>query len=361
MENHHNHTSADKQAGHSSCCVVNGNKKDWFLIIMSATIIVTYLLNLFAADYISLVPYLTSFAENTSQLINKMWHGVLIGIIFVGILSGVPKSLVYSVIGRGGTFGGVIRATAAGVLLDLCSHGILLVGMQLYKRGASLGQVMAFLIASPWNSISLTVILWVLVGIKWTLVILGFSFVIAIISGVVFDKLVAMKILPDNPNKVTESNNDGFVKEFKKYIASVNWAPKSFVNTLNKGLHESEMILRWIFFGIVLAALIQTFISTELFAQVFGPTILGLGATLIFATVLEVCSEGSMPIAADFLLRAGAPGNTFAFLMTGVSTDYTEIMSLKETTGSWKIAFFLPLVTFPQVVVIALILNQFAA
>ncbi len=46
---------------------------------------------------------------------------------------------------------------------------------------------------------------------------------------------------------------------------------------------------------------------------------------------MEACSQGSAPIAADLLTRAGAPGNSFAFLMTGVATDYTEIMVLKET------------------------------
>ena len=83
----------------------------------------------------------------------------------------------------------------------------------------------------------------------------------------------------------------------------------------------------------------------------------GLGATLVIATILEVCSEGSVPIAADILTRAHAPGHSFAFLMTGVSTDYTEIMGLKETTKSWKIALFLPLVTLPQVITLAWILN----
>ena len=76
------------------------------------------------------------------------------------------------------------------------------------------------------------------------------------------------------------------------------------------------------------------------------------------ATVMEVCSEGTVPVAADLLVRAQAPGNSFAFLMTGVSTDYTEIMVLKDTTQSWKIALFLPLITVPQVVVLALVMNS---
>jgi uncharacterized membrane protein YraQ (UPF0718 family) len=55
--------------------------------------------------------------------------------------------------------------------------------------------------------------------------------------------------------------------------------------------------------------------------------------------------------------RAAAPGNAFTFLMAGVATDYTEVMTLRDTTRSWKIALALPLVTVPQVIVIGLLLN----
>ena len=63
-------------------------------------------------------------------------------------------------------------------------------------------------------------------------------------------------------------------------------------------------------------------------ASWFGPTVSGLLLTLVAATIIEVCSEGSSPIAADLVTRGGAPGNGFAFLMSGAATDYTEIMVL---------------------------------
>ena len=78
---------------------------------------------------------------------------------------------------------------------------------------------------------------------------------------------------------------------------------------------------------------------------------------LVATTVIEVCSEGSTPIAADLMNRAGAPGNSFTFLMAGVATDYTEIMSIRDTTSSWRIALALPLVTVPQVILIGFVLN----
>jgi uncharacterized membrane protein YraQ (UPF0718 family) len=83
--------------------------------------------------------------------------------------------------------------------------------------------------------------------------------------------------------------------------------------------------------------------------------------TLAAATLLEVCSEGSSPIAADILSRGNAPGNAFTFLMAGVATDYTEILSIRERTSSWKVSLFLPLVTVPQVVVVGYLLNVFGS
>jgi uncharacterized protein len=299
------------------------------------------------------------FAFDLSELVLRMTFALLLGVVFVGLLSQIPREVVVGVLGTPGTTRGLIRATIAGVLLDLCSHGIILVGMGLYKRGASLGQTVAFLVASPWNSLSLTFVLWALIGLQWTLAILGLSFVIAMISGLVCDRLVRKGILPKNPNTLKDQRELTFVQALGKAKSTLSWSP-SFIgkHVLWQGLKDSKMILRWIFFGFIVAVIVRTFVSPDQFATLFGPTLGGLGLTLLVATVLEVCSEGSAPIAADILTRAHAPGNAFGFLMAGVSTDYTEIVALKETTKSWKIALFLPLITLPQVIVVSYLMNM---
>jgi len=303
--------------------------------------------------------HMHAFNESVYLLLNKMWWGILLGVISVGIIGTVPKTIVKHALGKCGTFNGLLRATCAGFMLDLCSHGILLVGMKLYERGASLGQTMAFLIASPWNSLSLTFILWSLIGFKWTISIIVFSLIIALISGYIFDRLVQKGVLPENPHKPEIPEDFHFWNELLSHIKTSRPTPSKILRFLRQGLKDSKMIIKWIFFGIILASLIRSFINPEFFAVLFGPKFIGLFATIIFATILEVCSEGSIPLAADMLTRAKAAGNTFAFLMTGVATDYTEILSLKETTRSWKIALFLPLITVPQVILIAVVLNLF--
>ena len=43
--------------------------------------------------------------------------------------------------------------------------------------------------------------------------------------------------------------------------------------------------------------------------------------------------------------------------MAGASTDYTEVMVLRDATSSWKFALFLPLATLPQILLIGWLLN----
>lgn len=326
----------------------------WVSLGLAAILYASYGLNLNAG-----IAWFEHLGHGVFDLLNTMWWGVVIGALFVGVLARVPQALILSVLGRGGSINGIVRAALAGVLLDLCSHGILMVGMKLYQKGASAGQVMAFLISSPWNSFSLTIILIALIGLPWTLAFIGLSMVIALITGYLFDHLIGKGILPANPHTDTATFDDKYKfwpEAFKQWRA-INWSFGLVGEILWDGFKGSRTVLRWLLFGVLLAALIRTFVSLDMFQAWFGPSILGLIFTLIAATVIEVCSEGSTPIAADLVTRAQAPGNGFAFMMAGVATDYTEIMVLKDTTRSWKLTLFLPLLTLPQVVVVALVLN----
>jgi uncharacterized membrane protein YraQ (UPF0718 family) len=338
----------------ASCCEPEQNRTDWFLWSCLALTVIFYFLGFtFTGHHDAL----STISHSVQDLINTMWWSVLLAIFFVGILSKVPQHFIISILGQGGTVKGLWRATLAGVLLDLCSHGILMVGMELRKKGASLGQVMAFLIASPWNSLSLTFIMFALIGPGWTLAFIALSMVLAITTGWMFDRLEKNGTLPTQKIDTHLPENFKFWQSAKTELKQVRWTREFNQDILKRGLTGSKMVIRWLLFGVLLASAIRGFVSLEDFQQYFGPTLLGLLATLLAATIIEVCSEGSTPIAADLLNRANAPGNGFAFLMTGVATDYTEVMVIKDTMKSWKIALFLPLLTVPQVIVVAMVLN----
>ena len=234
-----------------------------------------------------------------------------------------------------------------------------MVGAKLYERGASYAQVLTFLIASPWNSFSLTLILFALIGIKWTLIYILASVVIALITGLIVMQLTKSGKLPTNPNKTERDSNFNLKENAIRDLKTVNWTPKFFLEIFTGSKNELKILVKWLLLGIIIASAIRAFVPVELFQDWFGPTVIGLFLTLAATTVIEVCSEGSAPVASEIVNNANAPGNGFTFLMAGVATDYTEMMVLKDTTKSWKMAFILPILTVPQTLILGLIFNQF--
>lgn len=297
------------------------------------------------------------FAHAVRDMMHLMWWGILVGMVAVGLIDRVPREFIIGIIGRDQGAKSLVRAVLAGFLLDLCNHGVLMVGAKLYERGASLAQVFAFLIASPWNSLSITIIIGVMMGWGWMATFIVASLFIAFATGLVVEALERKGRVQPNKNRTVLPDDFHVWREAKAGLKAQSYDLEFAKDVARRSVTASRMVLRWLFFGVVLAALIQTFVPTEIFASWFGATLVGLLTTLLAATIIEVCSEGSVPIAADLMNRAAAPGNAFTFLMAGAATDYTEMLVLKEVTGRLKAALLLPLLTVPQVVAIGWALN----
>jgi len=345
----------------SDCCGTPTKKQSRFkldIILHGSLAVIALTIALWLAN--APIPHIDHFAQTIIEFLKTMWWGILIGMIFVGIMNKVPREYFSHLLGKGNKFTDILKAAAAGVLLDLCSHGILMIGAKLYERGASYAQLLTFLIASPWNSFSLTLILIALIGFKWTMIYILASMVIAIVTGAMVMVMTRRGAIPQNPNTAETNKDFNFKASAIRDLKSVNWRPKLIVEIFTGSIHELKILLKWLLLGVIIASAIRAFVPIEFFQTFFGPTIIGLFLTLIATSIIEVCSEGSAPIASEIVNTAGAPGNGFTFLMAGVATDYTEIMILKETTKSWKLALILPLLTVPQILVLGYIFN-FAA
>lgn len=298
------------------------------------------------------------FAHAQMDLLQEMSWGVALGLVSVGLMNKIPREYFTAVMGKGDNFKDILKAAVAGVILDLCNHGILVITGKLYERGLSVPQILTFLIASPWNSMSLTFILIALIGLKWTLIFILASMVIAVISGMIYLTMVKSGFLPENPNACDLPDDIDIKQDMKTRLKgwrpSLSWAAE----IAKDGWKDGQMIIRWILFGLVIAAALRAFVPSDIFGEYFGPNVIGLIVTLVAATVIEICSEGSAPIAAEIMNTGQAPGNGFAFLMAGVSTDYTEMLVVREFSSSWKVALSIPLVTVPQIIVLALLFNM---
>ncbi|MDI6839678.1 MAG: permease [bacterium] len=115
------------------------------------------------------------------QYIIEVLPALVIGFFLSGLIHEfVPIGQIKKYLGSGGIVP-ILYSTFVGTLLPLCCIGTLPIGLGLYKRGAKLGPVLAFLVATPATSITALLVTYSLLGIRFT----GFLFFSVILLGIV--------------------------------------------------------------------------------------------------------------------------------------------------------------------------------
>jgi len=297
-----------------------------------------------------------------------IWWAILIGFLIGGIIDYfIPRTYIEKYLSRHQKRT-ILYSIIFGFLMSACSHGILAIAIELYKKGASTSSVVAFLLASPWANLPITFLLFGFFGIKAGLIVIS-ALIIAFITGLIFQKLEKKgwvecdKCITGEDKAVLVKFS--IIKDIKRRWKEYKFTAKNNINAI-KGTFKgswalTKMVMWWLIIGILMAAVARAYIPHDLFKQYMGPTLLGLIVTLIFATIIEVCSEGSSPLAFEIYeqsLEAGAPafGNSFTFLMAGVATDYTEIGLIWHNIGR-RAALWIPIITVPQILILGYLYN----
>ncbi|SDF32873.1 hypothetical protein SAMN04488589_0365 [Methanolobus vulcani] len=94
--------------------------------------------------------------------------------------------------------------------------------------------------------------------------------------------------------------------------------------------------------GIVLSALFQRYVSTDVFASLFGSQ-QGFGV-LMAATIgvpLYVCGGGTIPLLLEWLQHGMSLGAAAAFMVTGPATKITNLGAVKIVLGKRQFSIYL--------------------
>ena len=306
-----------------------------------------------------LFPPLHALRETFLHYLRVIWWAVGLGLLFGGLIDYyVPKEYISHLL-SGNSKRAIFRATFLGFLLSACSHGVLAISMALYKKGASPAAVISFLLASPWANLSVTFLLLGLFGLKGVVLIVS-AVIVALITGFLFQGLQRRGWIETNPNTLAVPEDFSIFSDIRKRWQNRRerrvWREETRGVLRSMGT-LSEMVLPWVFLGVTLAGLVSAFVPQQIFTRFFGPTGLGLLATLFAATVIEICSEGSAPLAFELYRATGAFGNSFVFLMAGVATDFTEVSLLWANIGK-RTALWMILITTPQILLLGFIFNR---
>jgi uncharacterized membrane protein YraQ (UPF0718 family)/YHS domain-containing protein len=312
---------------------------------------------LLAASFV--IPILAPFGKAFLSYLKTIWWAVLLGLLVGGIIDYyVPQEYISKVL-SGKKPSTIFISVFLGFLMSACSHGILALSIQLHKKGASNPAVVSFLLASPWANFTITVMLIGFFGLKGLFIIIA-SIIVAINTGLIFMFLERKGLIENNKNTLEVLEGFSILRDFrlraKSYEFGLATLRADFRGILKGFFSLSNMVLWWIILGMLIASVAGAYIPVHFFHKFMGPTLLGLIVTLALATIIEVCSEGSSPLAFEIYRQTGALGNSFVFLMAGVATDYTEIGLLWQNVGR-RTAIWLPVITVPQIVVIGYIAN----
>ena len=303
--------------------------------------------------------FLRPFRMYLFMYVRMLWWAVALGLLLGGIIDAfIPREYISHIMSKKKKRT-IVYSVLLGFLMSTCSHGILAISMQLYKKGASTPAVVSFLLASPWANFTLTIMLFSFFGIK-AFYIIFLTIIVALITGFVFQVLDEKSLIEKNPNTVNLDDNFSIINDakqrFSEYRFSLAQLKKDISNILSGAKSLADMVLWWILIGIGIASLSAAYIPHEVFHKYMGPTLGGIFATLLLAVVLEVCSAGTAPLAFEIYRQTRALGNSFVFLMGGVVTDYTEIGIVWTNIGK-KTALWMLAITLPQTVILGILLN----
>lgn len=342
---------------HTSCMHESHKwyKEKLFLVILFLIVLVTLqaILNSFG------IQALNNLVSTFSNYLGMVWLPISIGVLLGGLIEYyIPKEYIskfLSTTKKSTIFYSVIL----GFMMSGCSHGILAIAIELYKKGASVPAVISFLLATPWANFTITLLLFSFFGFKAFLLI-GATIIIAIITGLIYQVLDKKGLIEPSKNIAQVEKDFSIINDIKSrlknYKPSLITLKNDFHGVLNGTWSLAKMVVWWLLIGVLLASIASTYIPHEFFSKYMGPTLLGLVVTLALATAIEICSEGSAPLAFEVYKQTNAFGNSFTLLTGGVVTDYTEIGLIWSNIGK-KAAIWLPIVTVPQVLLIGYLFN----
>ena len=215
-----------------------------------------------------------------------------------------------------------------------CSSIPLFIGFTMAR--IPLGITMAFLVTSPLINEIAVVLLWGLLGWKFTAIYVAVGMAAGIVGGIVMDAIHAERWL--QPFLLDALNN----RQEQRPLLSLGRKTSlglmerhSFAKSETLGIFRR--VWKWVLVGVALGAALHGYVPQEWFAENLSagqwwsvPVAVAVGIPL-YTNV-----TGIVPIMESLLLKGLPIGTTLAFCMSTVAASLPEVMMLKQVM-QWKL------------------------
>ncbi len=266
----------------------------------------------------------------------------------------------------------LLYSTLVGIALPICCLGSLPVAVSLHQKGARLGSVLAFLVATPATSITALLVCYALLGIEFT----AFIFFAVILLGLVIG--LVGNLLRVRPKGFTSQNEQlavdpvcGMNVEISKAIKTeyggeayyfccphcqqtFESRPKEYLGTYSRNItHRLKHVFKYAFvdmvkeigpellLGLALAALVAAITPVGKFVGEYFSGGLGYIFSLIFGLMMYICSTASVPLVHAFISQGMNIGAGMVLLIAGPVTSWGTILVLRKEFGGKTLFVYL--------------------
>ncbi|MDD2943609.1 MAG: SO_0444 family Cu/Zn efflux transporter [bacterium] len=311
-------------------------------------------------------------SETLSQLTLNIWQALLdsstwllFGFAIAAALKIIlPSSLIEKQLSKPG-WTSVIKASAFGLPLPLCSCSVVPVGAALRRGGASRGATASFFVSTPEIGVDSFLLSFGILGKTITLMRVLAAALSAVTVGLVIDYL-----LPETSNE-PDSEVTGKSEQMQRQSTKCGChANRTETNENNKKveepsccrtatngkngrrkmlfplyLNELKMLLDDLALpltiGFIGAGLISTFVPDTLIPSLNLSEFSYMLVMLVVGIPMYVCSVSSTPIAAAMIAKGVSPGAALVFLLAGPATNLGTVTIIGGYLGRGALAVYI--------------------
>jgi uncharacterized membrane protein YraQ (UPF0718 family) len=290
------------------------------------------------ADTISLNPAINFFIYDTIKI------GILL--IFINYLMAItryyfPTDKVKSILTTRRWYGlDYLLAALLGVVTPFCSCSSIPLFIGFLSAGVPLGVTFAFLIASPLVNESSLILFPALFGIKTTIIYNLLGILIAVVGGIVMQKMHLEKYI-----------NSDLLKFKNKFQFDSNQEKISFKKLLllwwYDGFAISKTIFPYVILGVGIGAIIHGFVPASLIEKYLAiKSWWAVPIATLLGIPLYANSVSVIPII-EVLIDKGIPlGTALSFMTATVTLSIPEALILKKAMKWQLLAIFFSITTF---------------
>ncbi len=268
------------------------------------------------------------------ELLNSASIWLIFSFVLAGLLHNIlsPDRLQRMLGNRSAS--SLVKATASGALLPICSCGVIPLGLGLYYSGAYLGPTLAFLSATPIINPAAVLLAYGLLGPQIATIYVLTGLLVSFLLGVLGNTLGGSELHVPGAGTGLETHletESSTVPLIKRVTTGLQWGFGDL----------GAMVSKYVIVGMLLAGFITAAIPPAFFEHYLGnPGLISIGGIALLGAVMYVCAVGHIPFIAALVASGASPGIAITFLMTGAATNLPELISIYKLIGKRTVLIY---------------------